>query len=83
LSRYAGTGTDWNWTEVASNATFDVLDTNVQVASFETARLGGIKALNYQIRALNAAGQSTYDSYVLPLSLNNTGFVFDITNHQQ
>jgi hypothetical protein len=83
LSRYAGTGTDWNWTEVASNATFDVLDTNVQVASFETARLGGMKALNYQIRALNAAGQSTYDSYVLPLSLNNTGFVFDITNHQQ
>jgi hypothetical protein len=81
LSRYAGTGTDWNWTEVAANATFDAIDTNVQVASFETARLGGMKALNYQIRALNAGGQSTYDSYVLPLSLNNTGFVFDISNH--
>jgi hypothetical protein len=83
LLRYAGAGTDWKWTEVAANATFDVLDTNVQVTSFETARLGGMKALNYQIRALNAAGQSTYDSSVLPLSLNNTGLVFDITNHQQ
>jgi len=39
--------------------------------------------LNYQIRALNAAGQSIYDSYILPLSLNNTGLVFDITNHEQ
>jgi hypothetical protein len=83
LLRYAGTGTDWKWTEVAADATFDTLDTNVQVASFETARLGGMKALNYQIRALNAAGQSIYDSYILPLSLNNTGLVFDITNHEQ
>jgi hypothetical protein len=83
LLRYAGTGTDWKWTEVAADATLDALDTNIQVASFETARLGGIKALNYQIRALNAAGQSTYDSYILPLSLNNTGLVFDITNHEQ
>ena len=83
LLRYAGTGTDWKWTEVAADATLDALDTNIQVASFETARLGGIKALNYQIRALNTAGQSTYDSYILPLSLNNTGLVFDITNHEQ
>jgi hypothetical protein len=37
--------------------------------------------LNFQIRALDPAGQSIYDSYVLPLSLNNTGLIFDITNH--
>ena len=83
LWQYAGTGTDWNWTEVAANAALDVLDPAVQAASFDTAALGGAKALNYQIRALNAAGNPTYDSYVLPLSLSNTGLVFDITNHPQ
>jgi hypothetical protein len=83
LWRYMGTGTDWNWAKVAADAAFDTVDTEVQVASFDTVRLGGAKALNYQIRALNAAGQPTYDSYVLPLSLNNTGLVFDITNHPQ
>ena len=45
--------------------------------------LGGTKALNFQFRALDAAGNPIYDSYVLPLSLNNTGLVFDITNHPQ
>ncbi len=83
LWQYVGTGTDWNWTEVAANATLDVLDPGVQAASFDTASLGGTKALNYQIRALNAADHPTYDSYVLPLSLNNAGLVFDITNHPQ
>ncbi len=83
LWQYAGTGTDWNWTEVAANAALDVLDPAVQAASFDTAALGGTKALNFQIRALDAAGNPTYDSYVLPLSLNNTGLVFDITNHPQ
>ena len=83
LWRYAGTGTDWKWTEVAAHAALDVLDPAVQAASFDTAALGGTKALNFQIRALDAAGHPIYDSYVLPLSLNNTGLVFDITNHPQ
>jgi hypothetical protein len=83
LWQYAGAGTDWNWTEVAANATLDVLDPGVQAASFDTAGVGGTKALSFQIRALNAAGHPTYDSYVLPLSLSNTGLVFDITNHPQ
>jgi hypothetical protein len=85
LLRYTGTGTDWNWTEVAADAAFDLLEPGVQAASFDTVALGGTKALNLQIRALNAGGSSSgssnYDSYVLPLSLNNTGMVFDITNH--
>ncbi len=81
LWRYAGTGTDWNWTEVAAKPAFDVLDPSVQAASFDTTSLGSTKALNFQIRALNAAGSPTYDSYISPLSLNNTGLVFDITNH--
>ena len=82
LLRYAGTGTDWNWTEVAANADLEPLDPSVQIASFETTGLGGTQALNFQIRALDAAGHPVYDSYVLPLSLSNTGLVFDITNHK-
>ena len=83
LWQYAGTGADWNWTEVAANAALNVLDPGVQAASFDTAGLGGAKTLNFQILALDASGHSTYDSYVLPLSLSNTGLVFDITNHSQ
>jgi len=82
LLRYAGTGTDWNWTEVAANADLEPLDPSVQTASFDTTGLGGTQALNFQIRALDAAGHPIYDSYVLPLSLSNTGLVFDITNHK-
>jgi len=83
LLRYAGTGSDWNWTEVAANADLEPLDPSVQTASFDTKGLGGTQALNFQIRALDAAGHPIYDSYVLPLSLSNTGLVFDITNHKQ
>ena len=83
LWQYTGTGVDWSWTEVAANAALDLLDSGVQSASFDTTALGGTKALNLQIRALNAAGHSIYDSYVLPLSLNNTGLVFDVANHAQ
>lgn len=103
LWQYAGTGTDWNWTEVPANAALDLLDPAVQAATFDTAALGGAKALNFQIRALAAAKQSsandssddhssrnrpsqdhpTYDSYVLTLSVGNTGMLFDITNHPQ
>ena len=82
LLRYAGTGTDWKWTEVAAEADFELLDPGVQTASFDTTGLGKTQALNFQIRALDAAGHPIYDSYVLPLSLNNTGMVFDITNHK-
>jgi hypothetical protein len=81
LWRYAGTGADWKWTEVPADTQFDVLNTGVQVASFDTASLGGAKALNVQIQTLDAGGNTIDDSYVLPLSLNNTGLVFDITNH--
>jgi len=81
LWQYTGTGTDWTWTEVAAGAALDIVDPGVQAASFDTATLGGTKALNYQIRALDAADHPTYDSYVLPLSLDNTGLIFDITNH--
>ncbi|MGA9040095.1 MAG: spherulation-specific family 4 protein [Terriglobales bacterium] len=81
LWRYVGTGADWNWTEVSANAALDVLDPNVQAAGFDTVGLGVTKAFKFQIRALDASGHPVYDSYVFPLSLNNTGLVFDVVNH--
>ncbi len=83
LLKYSGTGTDWNWKEVAANVALDSLDTGIQSVSFDTASLASPKPLNYQIRALDAADRPAYDSYVLPLSLDNTGLVFDITNHSE
>jgi len=80
LWRYTGTGTDWSWTEVAANAALDLLDSGVQTASFDRGALGN-KTLNFQIRALDATDHPTYDSYVLPLSVGNSGLVFDIMNH--
>jgi hypothetical protein len=81
LWRYSGSGADWTWTGVAVSVEFDLLGAGVHTVSFDTTSLGGTKALNFQIRALDAAGHTTYDSYVWPLSLSNTGMVFDITNH--
>jgi spherulation-specific family 4 protein len=83
LSRYTGSGTDWSWTDVSAHAQLDSLGANVRTASFDTAGLGGMKTLNYQIRVLDASGNPLGDSYVLPLSLTNTGFVFDVLNHPQ
>ena len=81
LWRYTGSGTDWSWAEVAANAELDSLDANIFVASFDTVGLGGTNRLNYQIRVLDASGNRLGDSYVLPLSVTNTGLVFDILNH--
>jgi len=82
LWSYTGSGTDWSWTEVEANAELDPLGGNIRAASFDTAGLARPWALNYQIRALNAMGNTLGDSYVLPLSLTNTGLVFDILNHR-
>lgn len=81
LWQYTGSGTDWSWAEVEANAELDFLDANVRAASFDTTGIGGARILNYQIRGLDAAGDSLGDSYVFPLSIANTGLVFDIFNH--
>jgi hypothetical protein len=83
LSRYTGSGTDWNWTQVAASAEIEFPDPGINLALFDTAGLGATKAINYQIRSLDANFNALYTSYTLPLSLNNTGFVFDILNHPQ
>lgn len=81
LSRYTGSGLDWNWTEVSAHAQFGSLDPNVFSASFDTTGLGGTKTVNYQVRGLDTSGNTVGDSYVLPVSLTNTGMVFDMQNH--
>jgi hypothetical protein len=83
LFRYTGSGINWSWAAVPAHASFDSLDTTVLTASFDAARLGGTKNLNYQIRALDASRQPLGDSYVLTLGVTNTGMVFDILNHPQ
>ena len=83
LFRYTGSGTNWSWAAVPAHARFDSLDTTVLTASFDAAGLGGSKNLNYQIRALDASRQPLGDSYVLTLSVTNTGMVFDVLNHLQ
>ena len=81
LWRYTGSGSDWSWTEIEANAELDDLDGTVRAASFDTAALGGARVLNYEIRALDSSGKPIGDSYVLPLSIANTGMLFDVLNH--
>jgi hypothetical protein len=81
LFRYAGNGTNWSWTEVPANAQIAFPDAGVNLATFDTKALGGTKALNYQIRTLDAGHNPLSTSYVEPFSTNNTGMLFDLTNH--
>jgi hypothetical protein len=81
--RYAGAGTDWNWTEIAANAQTVFPDTGINLVMFDRAALNGATSLNYQIESLDASYNLLYPSYVLPFSLDNTAFVYDILNHPQ
>jgi hypothetical protein len=81
LMRYTGSGENWSWTAVAAHAELNNLDAEVYAASFDTSGVGGARALNYQIRALDAAASRLGDSYVLTLSIGNNGMIFDVLNH--
>jgi len=81
--RYTGSGSDWTWTEVAANAQTVFPDPGVNLVMFDRAALGAATSLNYQIESLDANYNLLYPSYVIPLSLNNTGFVYDILDHPQ
>jgi hypothetical protein len=50
---------------------------------FDQSGIGSPTALNYQIQSLDANYNLLYSSYTYPLSLANTGMVFDIMNHVQ
>ena len=81
LYRYVGRGTDWSWTPVAANAKISFPDAGINLALFDLEAIAPSKALNYQLRSLDAHGNTLSTSYVIPLSLNNTGFLFDVLNH--
>jgi Spherulation-specific family 4 len=83
IYRYAGTGFDWTWTEVAANGQTVFPDTGINLVMFDRAALNGATSLNYQIESLDASYNLLSPSYVMPLSLDNTSFVYDILNHPQ
>jgi hypothetical protein len=81
--RYAGSGTDWTWTAVAANAQTVFPDAGINLVMFDREALPGVTSLNYQIESLDANYNLLSSSYVIPLSLDNTGFVYDLLNHFQ
>lgn len=84
LYRYAGTGTDWNWSLVPTaeaEATFP--NPGVNLVSFDVSELNGTTRIAYQIRSLDQSYVALYTSYRMVLDLNNTGFVQDILSHMQ
>ena len=83
LYQYAGAGTDWTWVEVLANAQITFPDTGTNFVSFDELGLGGATALNYQINSLDQNYNLLYTSSVIPVSLNTTGFVYDVPNHPQ
>jgi hypothetical protein len=63
-----------------SNRFFLILGSMVM---FDQSEIGSPSAPNYQIQSLDANSKVLYTSYTYPLSLTNTGMVFDLMNHFQ
>jgi hypothetical protein len=83
LYQYAGAGTDWTWVLVSANAQITFPDTGTNFVAFDQVGLGGTTALTYRIDSMDQNYNLLYTSYAIPLSLNNTGFVYNIENHVQ
>ena len=78
LLRYAGSGSDWQWKEVPAHARIVFLDDGVNLIELDANSLGQTRALDYQIRSLDAHGKLLFTSSVVPLSLDSTAYVFDL-----
>jgi hypothetical protein len=78
LLRYTGNGTEWAWEEVGANAQRFKLRGGAILAEANAAALGDAHSLRYQIQETGAGG---FISVAEPLSLNNTGYLFDIEAH--
>lgn len=78
LLRYTGNGTDWAWEEVGANATRFKLGGSTLLAEANAAALGDAHSLRYQVQE---TGAGEFISIAEPLSLNNTGYLFDIEAH--
>jgi len=83
LYKYSGSGTNWKWKAVSANNQTAFPDPGTTMVMFDQTGIGSPAALNYQIESLDASYNLLYTSYTYPLSLNNTGMVFDIMNHLQ
>jgi len=83
LLRYAGSGSDWEWHEVSARARISFLDAGVNLIELDANALGQTHALDYQIRSLDANGNTLFTSLLVPLGLDSTAYVFDIEGHSQ
>jgi len=83
LYKYTGSGTNWSWKAVSANTQITFPDPGTNLAMFDQTGIGSPAALNYQIQSEDANYNLLYNSSVHPLSLTNTGMVFDIMNHLQ
>jgi len=83
LYKYTGSGTNWSWRAVSANTQIAFPDPGTNLVTFDQAGIGSPTALNYQIQSEGSNYGLLYNSYVYPLSLTNTGMVFDIMNHLQ
>ncbi len=83
LYKYTGSGTNWSWKAVSANTQITFPDPGINLVMFDQTGIRSPNALNYQIQSLDANYNVLYTSYPYPLSLTNTGMVFDIMNHVQ
>jgi hypothetical protein len=81
LSVYTGNGTNWSWSPVSANAAISFPDASINLGQFDKKAIAPSQALNHQIRSLDSKGNTLFTSYVIPLSLNNTAFIFDVLDH--
>ena len=83
LYKYTGSGTSWSWKAVSANTQIIFPDPGINLVMFDQTGIGSPATLNYQIQSLDANYNVLYSSYTYPLTLGNTGMVFDIMNHAQ
>ncbi len=83
LYRYIGSGTNSRWRPISANTQIAFPDPGINLVMLDQAGIGYPSALNYQIQSLDANSNLLYTSYTYPLSLSNTGMIFDIMDHFQ
>ncbi len=81
LLRYTGNGTEWKWEKVSANARSFNLGASAILAEADSSALGSAQFLRYQIQEVGNGNTDRSTSMAEPLSLNNTGYLFDIEDH--
>jgi hypothetical protein len=83
LFRYTGSGSNWQWAEVKAHAQILFPDEGLNLVEADADVIGKSQALAYQIRSIGGNSNTLFTSYVAPLSLNSTAYVFDLLGHSQ